>query len=373
AGRYSLNMAEGHPDAFGADARLRAWAVAMGGGTVMHLRWDIASTPLADLEDCGRLVSFMQSTDFERMAPRDDLAFGGTEYVLASPDSYILYASQLLGDIGVSGIAAGLYDLRWIDIPTGVIVEETGINVAGGDASWTPPAAIGGEVAVWVRPSSGSSAPPMPGPGPAPPPPANTAPVAAFSATPASGQAPLDVTFDASASTDTDGTIVSYAWDFGDGASGTGPVVQHTYVVGGYTVSLTVTDDGGATGASSASITASGSTGYTLLVSASPDRTNPTQLEGQAMSGLIYVFTSPDQGVSTTTKNRVKFWLDDPAMSGAPRQQEKNPPYDFAGGSSTIADPFDTSAITAGSHTITAALPLSDGTTAVVHANFTVQ
>lgn len=53
------------------------------------------------------------------------------------------------------------------------------------------------------------------------------------------------VTFDASESFDNDGdTIVSYVWDFGDGTSGTGIIVQHTYVTSGnYTVVLTVTDD----------------------------------------------------------------------------------------------------------------------------------
>lgn len=56
------------------------------------------------------------------------------------------------------------------------------------------------------------------------------------------------ITFDASSSSDPDGSIVSYAWDFGDGAVKTlaDPIATHVYVVAGtYTVSLTVTDNDG--------------------------------------------------------------------------------------------------------------------------------
>ncbi len=51
------------------------------------------------------------------------------------------------------------------------------------------------------------------------------------------------IQFDGTGSTD-DGTIVSYAWDFGDGSSDTGPNPTHTYTQEGkFPVSLTVTDD----------------------------------------------------------------------------------------------------------------------------------
>ncbi|MEC5180616.1 PKD domain-containing protein [Arthrobacter sp. CG_A4] len=75
-------------------------------------------------------------------------------------------------------------------------------------------------------------------------PPPNAAPVASFTTriTGLSGQ------FDGSASADSDGTIASYAWDFGDGATATGATANHNYVSAAeYSVTLTVSDDQGAT------------------------------------------------------------------------------------------------------------------------------
>ena len=63
------------------------------------------------------------------------------------------------------------------------------------------------------------------------------------------------VDFDAGASFDPDGSIVSYAWDFGDSATATGAQASHTYsALGTYTVTLTVTDDLGAVGTDTATI-----------------------------------------------------------------------------------------------------------------------
>ena len=70
------------------------------------------------------------------------------------------------------------------------------------------------------------------------------APTAALAAV-TSREAMTSVTFDASASTHSCGTITSYAWDFGDTLTATtaGPTTTHTYALdGSYTASVTVTD-----------------------------------------------------------------------------------------------------------------------------------
>ena len=60
----------------------------------------------------------------------------------------------------------------------------------------------------------------------------------------------LAVTFDAALCSDSDGCIVSYHWEFGDGDTGAGPTPTHTYHTSAprsYSVALTVEDDDGAT------------------------------------------------------------------------------------------------------------------------------
>ena len=83
---------------------------------------------------------------------------------------------------------------------------------------------------------------------------ANVLPTAAFT----SNSTNLNATFNAGGSTDTDGTIVGYAWMFGDGTTGTGVAPTHTYATANtYTVSLTVTDNSGGTNTISHPITVS--------------------------------------------------------------------------------------------------------------------
>jgi probable HAF family extracellular repeat protein len=88
------------------------------------------------------------------------------------------------------------------------------------------------------------------------PPAQNQPPVVVASADVTSGKAPLTVSFDSSASNDSDGTIAAYSWDFMDGRFSTEANPSHKFSKAGtYGVILTVTDDGGKKASDSVTIT----------------------------------------------------------------------------------------------------------------------
>jgi len=95
-------------------------------------------------------------------------------------------------------------------------------------------------------------------------------PVAVASATPNSGTAPLVVSFSSTGSSDADGSIVSYAWDFGNGQTSTAANPSATYTsAGNYTASLTVTDNSGLSGSTSVGITVTAAANVSPIASAS--------------------------------------------------------------------------------------------------------
>ncbi|QSF56523.1 ThuA domain-containing protein [Nocardioides sp. zg-1228] len=84
----------------------------------------------------------------------------------------------------------------------------------------------------------------------------NQPPTVAFTASTTSGEAPLPVSFDSTVIDPDGNTPVTYAWDFGDGATSTQADPSHTYTTPGrYVVSLTATDARGAEATSTTEIT----------------------------------------------------------------------------------------------------------------------
>jgi len=87
--------------------------------------------------------------------------------------------------------------------------------------------------------------------------PAVNSPPVADAGGPYSGDTGAPISFSGAGSTDPDGdnTITTYAWDFGDNSSGSGVATSHSYAAeGAYTVTLTVTDDGGLSSSDTAEV-----------------------------------------------------------------------------------------------------------------------
>jgi PKD repeat protein len=114
--------------------------------------------------------------------------------------------------------------------------------------------------------------------------------VAAFTST----CSDLSCAFDGTASSDSDGTIV-HTWDFGDGSSASGATPSHAYAAAGsYQVTLTVTDDRGATGSATRVVTV-----------ANPTRTvfASDQFSRSVAGGLGTAPTGGSWTLSTTAAN----------------------------------------------------------------------
>ncbi|MET0403630.1 MAG: glycoside hydrolase family 44 protein [Cystobacter sp.] len=118
----------------------------------------------------------------------------------------------------------------------------------------------------------------------------NVPPEAVVSAAPTSGLAPLTVSFDATESSDEEGPLAAYTWNFGNGQQGSGSQVSHTYTnPGSYTAQLTVKDSGGATHSASVALT---------VISPTAPLAAPTGLYAQQTgtdATVRWVDNSPDE------------------------------------------------------------------------------
>ena len=148
----------------------------------------------------------------------------------------------------------------------------------------------------------------------------NQVPVASFTATCTN----LTCQVDGSASSDPDGSIASYAWTFGDGQSGNGQTTSNTYAAAGaYTITLSVTDNGGATSSTTrnVSVTQSPPTGtdisYVASATADANSTNPTvSVPGAVKAGDLMVLVG-SYGVSGSAPTTPTGWALADARQGS--------------------------------------------------------
>ena len=113
-----------------------------------------------------------------------------------------------------------------------------------------------------------------------------------------------------------------------------------------------------------------GDADYRLHISSSPGRSNARKLKTPAVASRhVYIFVDPPDGIE-----QVRFYMDlsdadleDPAISAAAHLTDSKKPFDFNGSQSNArARGYDTRQLPDGSHTVTAALDLEDGSTVVL-------
>ncbi|MCB0718371.1 MAG: PKD domain-containing protein [Bacteroidetes bacterium] len=111
----------------------------------------------------------------------------------------------------------------------------------------------------------------------------NSPPVANIQVSKTTADVNESISFNGTGSSDSDGTITSYAWNFGDGATASSATATHAYTTAGsYTASLTVTDDKGATNTATTSLT---------IVSTEPSRLSATPASGTLSAGQSATIT----------------------------------------------------------------------------------
>ena len=181
-------------------------------------------------------------------------------------------------------------------------------------------------------------------------------PIASFTATPSSGAAPLEVDFDASASSASAG-ITGYVWDFGDGSpNGSGVTTTHTFAAGNHSVRLTVTDGNGQTAQHTATI-ASNNTPPVAKIDLPTCRTDCWQV-GDTVS-LTGSATDAEQG---TLPASAFSWHVDLEHCASPTNCHEHPLFDKAGVKTTsfVAPDHDDDAFFRVTLTVTDAGGLTD-------------
>jgi len=154
----------------------------------------------------------------------------------------------------------------------------------------------------------------------------NILPTASFTATPDSGVAPLAVNLNASASSDNDGQIADYNWNFGDGHTASGITTSHTFTnPGSYIITLTVTNERGSNDSTSQTIVAMGALSGTVLGAAG-------SMADSDINDPNAPYTSndnPDQAQTIPNPVMLGGYVNAPGTGNTGRSSSSGDPVDF--------------------------------------------
>ena len=127
----------------------------------------------------------------------------------------------------------------------------------------------------------------------------STVPTPAFTSTPAAPEKGAPVRFDASTTTDEGAVCLdacTYSWNFGDGSTGTGRIVSHTFATpGSRTVTLTVTDGAGSSASTASTVTVANVAAPTVTLAVSPS----PPLAGQPATFTATATPATGHGISS--------------------------------------------------------------------------
>jgi len=193
----------------------------------------------------GSLGSSFNMTPWIGNQYNPSAAWDGNQFVVGFMDQKNRFAPFTLDQLDARG---DIFGMRINS--TGTIIDPQGFAFSLSPASEAQPSVVGSAGVAWISGSIVRNQAPFAayrigydlfGIG------GNQWPVAVAAASSSGGDVPLTVTFSSAGSTDPNGSIAGYLWDFGDGSTSTLANPAHTFATpGNYVATVTVTDNLGA-------------------------------------------------------------------------------------------------------------------------------
>ena len=277
---FFIEGARGNPDQF----RQGIWAVTTAGGYYKGASlgfWIGTSYKNAlHFDVAKRLFEFIVTVPYWEMRPDNSVVSAGYALVNPGKDYLVYLPSGGSVTVNLAALSKSL-GVKWYDPKTGLYSGHS-TTIGGGNKAFTAP--FSGDAVLYI--GGGVSQ-------------GNLPPTATAAADVTVGAVPLTVNFTGIGS-DSDGSITSFSWDFGDGSISIGQNPSHVYRSAGvFDAILKATDDKGAIGTAQVRIDASGTdtTPPTVVIVSPPDKTTV------AMPSVSVTGTIADQNQVPVTVN----------------------------------------------------------------------